>query len=338
MFESVYTFSLADFADDPDGHELTYSIDLTGATFDGEIEFDETTGEITFTPPNAIPEFPKFITQDPSDVVFTYEVEDDYQDTPASGQVTINITNHPPLAGTNYFKVRPILTGLEDQALDLFDESEKEGQIPWSPLTIHPIVNDNCSNPNEYEAFLCITDSDLPDWASGHFVIHDDHTDGTVEIVSENGVDTFVYTPREDFESVRDAIDQFSYQYYDGLQLSNAALVRIEVVNNAPVAQDDAYEVIHDRVLSTRRYRVGEGGLVDTGVQRNDYDFDGDMRGEFAPLLTILTRDVANGHLNLRPDGTFDYWPDPDSRAKIISSTGSRMVRSRAKSQRSRFK
>ncbi len=87
--------------------------------------------------------------------------------------------------------------------------------------------------------------------------------------------------------------DAFSYTVTDGLATSAAATVTLSVTNADPVAVDDAATVHH---AST---------LTGTSVLANDTDPDGDA------LAAALATDVANGTLTLRPDGTYDYDPDP---------------------------
>jgi VCBS repeat-containing protein len=66
------------------------------------------------------------------------------------------------------------------------------------------------------------------------------------------------------------------------------------VPNEPPVANDDAYGVDADDVLT-----VSAPGVLD-----NDVDADGD------PLTAVLATDVSHGALTLNADGSFSYAPD----------------------------
>jgi VCBS repeat-containing protein len=92
----------------------------------------------------------------------------------------------------------------------------------------------------------------------------------------------------------------FSYQADDGTLRSNTATVTITVVdvNDPPTAQPDTYTTAEDAALSV---------AVANGVLANDTDPDAGTTLTAAPI-----REVANGTLTLRPDGSFDYTPTPN--------------------------
>ncbi|MHC4176255.1 MAG: Ig-like domain-containing protein, partial [Planctomycetota bacterium] len=69
------------------------------------------------------------------------------------------------------------------------------------------------------------------------------------------------------------------------------------VLNDPPVAEDDAYSVDVNTALS-----VGAG----LGVLANDTDLDGD------PLTAVLEAEPSYGILELEPDGSFTYTPQLD--------------------------
>ncbi|MEM4358198.1 MAG: tandem-95 repeat protein [Candidatus Pacearchaeota archaeon] len=80
------------------------------------------------------------------------------------------------------------------------------------------------------------------------------------------------------------------------------------VINNAPIANDDYYEILEDESLS----------IPAPGVLANDNDTDGDT------LTAILVSSVSNGNLIFNSDGSFIYTPDPnfngiDSFSYIVS-------------------
>jgi hypothetical protein len=103
----------------------------------------------------------------------------------------------------------------------------------------------------------------------------------------EVGSDTFTYT----VDDLGDPLPP---------ETSNEATVSI-TINTPPVANDDPvvlgdYTIHEDTFLN-----VSAPGVLD-----NDTDDDGDS------LEAVLDDDVDNGTLNLNPDGSFDYTPDPD--------------------------
>ncbi len=88
----------------------------------------------------------------------------------------------------------------------------------------------------------------------------------------------------------------FTYSVDDGTTVSPPATVTL-VVNSAPTAADDQYEVHEDSVLDVA---AAEGLLA------NDFDAEGDS-------LTInLTSQPENGLLELQPDGALRYVPLAD--------------------------
>ena len=99
-------------------------------------------------------------------------------------------------------------------------------------------------------------------------------------------------------------------RYFDGLiddvrilprALSVSELMDIfesnQTPNEPPVAGDDDYATQEDSALAVDAL---------SGVLANDTD------PELEPLQAILAVDVSNGVLNLNPDGSFDYNPNPD--------------------------
>ncbi|MCH8043065.1 MAG: tandem-95 repeat protein, partial [Planctomycetes bacterium] len=108
-----------------------------------------------------------------------------------------------------------------------------------------------------------------------------------------SGDGSFSYTPEADFFGT----DVFTYRAGDGELTSDVATVTITVepVNDAPVAEDDAYE-------------LNAGGTLDvdaeTGLLANDSDIDS------ADLAVVLVVDAAHGSLALDPNGSFTYAPD----------------------------
>ena len=109
-------------------------------------------------------------------------------------------------------------------------------------------------------------------------------------VLSENG--SFTYTPDPDFSGA----DGFTYSARDAAGSTTSATVTINVaaVNDAPVAQNDAYTTAPGGSLS----------VVAPGVLGNDSD-DGSV------ITAVLAGGVTNGILTLNADGSFTYQANP---------------------------
>jgi ELWxxDGT repeat protein/VCBS repeat-containing protein len=117
---------------------------------------------------------------------------------------------------------------------------------------------------------------------------------GTLVLAADG---SFTYTPDADFNGT----DSFTYEVSDGTSTDQATVtITVDPVNDAPVAQADAFTTDEDVAL------VGNV-LADNGAGA-DADPDGDA-------LTVNTTPVsgpANGTLVLNADGNFTYTPDAD--------------------------
>ncbi|MBE3097129.1 MAG: tandem-95 repeat protein [Planctomycetes bacterium] len=102
---------------------------------------------------------------------------------------------------------------------------------------------------------------------------------------------SFLYTPDADFNGT----DFFTYTASDGKNLSNPATVTLNVrpVNDAPVAQDDLFEVTQNNTLTLP-------------VLANDGDKDGD------PLSAALASGASHGVVEYDNDGSIKYTPAPN--------------------------
>lgn len=120
------------------------------------------------------------------------------------------------------------------------------------------------------------------------FTLVVDVSNGTLVL---NGDGTFVYTPDANYVGG----DEFVYQMCDAAGTCSNANVQITVtpVNDAPVANDDAFEVAEDNILSTT---VADN---DSDVENDDLSF------------TIVTN-TTNGTVVMNADGTFTYTPNAD--------------------------
>ncbi len=111
-------------------------------------------------------------------------------------------------------------------------------------------------------------------------------------ILSSDG--SFSYTPELDFFGE----DSFTYRANDGESDSNPAIVTITVnlVNDPPVAVDDAYETDEDTVLD-----------VTPGVLLNDYDVD-----KYDFVTAELYTPPEHGSITFFLEGDIIYVPDHD--------------------------
>ncbi|HEX2293040.1 MAG TPA: tandem-95 repeat protein [Gaiellaceae bacterium] len=103
------------------------------------------------------------------------------------------------------------------------------------------------------------------------------------------------YVPGPDFNGA----DSFTYTVADGRGLSATGTVAVTVapVNDAPVAAPDGFATDEDTVLE-----VDAPGLL-----ANDTDVD------TASVSAIEVTDPAGGSVEVSPDGSFTYTPDPDA-------------------------
>ncbi|MDW8069689.1 MAG: Ig-like domain-containing protein [Anaerolineae bacterium] len=109
-----------------------------------------------------------------------------------------------------------------------------------------------------------------------------------------NSDGSFTYNPNPNFFGV----DGFYYYVFDGTAASQWAYVTITVnpVNDPPVAVDDSYSMNEDSSLT----------IPGPGVLSNDTDPDGN------PLTAELVSGPAKGTVNLNPNGSFTYTPNPN--------------------------
>src|SRR5262249_47825262 len=102
---------------------------------------------------------------------------------------------------------------------------------------------------------------------------------------------SYKYTPAANYNGT----DSFTYKVSDGTAESNVATVSLTVnpVNDFPTANNDAYVVAEDNVLT----------VAAPGVLANDFDVDGDS------LTATLVTSPTHGSLAFNADGSFTYTP-----------------------------
>jgi VCBS repeat-containing protein len=168
--------------------------------------------------------------------------------------------------------------------------------ITVDPANDPPVAPDDAYNVNEDTLLdvnaatgVLANDTDIdPNPLTA--VLDTDVANGTLVL---NADGSFTYTPDADFTGV----DTFTYHANDGSADSPIATVTITVdpVNDAPVADTDAYVVSEDNVLTVN---------ATLGVQNGDVDVDLDT------LSAVIDTTVAHGTLVLNADGSFTYTPD----------------------------
>ena len=113
-------------------------------------------------------------------------------------------------------------------------------------------------------------------------------THGTLALNTNGG---FTYLSATNYNGS----DSFTYRANDGTTNGNLATVTINItpVNDAPVANDDAYITSENTLLS----------VPASGILANDTDVEND------PLSAALVTTVSHGSLNLNANGSFTYTP-----------------------------
>jgi VCBS repeat-containing protein len=115
-------------------------------------------------------------------------------------------------------------------------------------------------------------------------------TNGSVTVNSDG---SFEYTPNANFSGQ----DTFTYRANDATNVSNVALVTIDItaVDDVPQPAADSATTGEDQTLT-----------VDSanGVLANDVELDGQ------PLVAVVSQNPANGSLTLNANGAFTYTPN----------------------------
>ncbi|MCP4583446.1 MAG: tandem-95 repeat protein, partial [candidate division Zixibacteria bacterium] len=190
-----------------------------------------------------------------------------------------------------------------DSFLYVADDGAENSTITTVAITIYPIDD----APLAREDFYNVDEDDtLSITAAGGLLANDidfDNDPLTAILVGNtlngsinlNPDGSFLYIPVANFYG----IDIFSYRAYDGIYFSDTVSVQIDVnpINDAPIANDDAYNIAEDDSLEID---------LDNGLLANDSDVDNSQ------LTVVLVTDPTDGLLDLSDDGSFTYIPDAD--------------------------
>ncbi len=187
---------------------------------------------------------------------------------------------------------------------DSFTYQAHDGSEPSLPatvsLTVNPLNDAPVANADAYgtdeDALLSLNaasgvlanDTDVESEPLSAVLVSD-VAHGSLTL---NADGSFAYSPDPDYTGS----DSFSYRADDGADLSGVATVTITVnpLNDAPVANDDAFTIDEDGTITT----------VAPGILGNDLDVDGDA------LSATLISDVSHGSLTFNADGSFSYTPE----------------------------
>ncbi|HHW84574.1 MAG TPA: ExeM/NucH family extracellular endonuclease, partial [Actinomycetales bacterium] len=124
------------------------------------------------------------------------------------------------------------------------------------------------------------------------YVIVGQPANGTVALSGDKAT----YTPNLNFHGS----DSFTYKAYDGELYSEVVTVTLTInaINDAPVAEDDAYDEYEDNPIE----------ILARGLLANDSDVDGDS----LTVDPVAVAEPQNGVLVLGTDGSFTYTPNAD--------------------------
>ncbi|MCO6439460.1 MAG: tandem-95 repeat protein [Phycisphaerae bacterium] len=188
---------------------------------------------------------------------------------------------------------------------DSFTYTIGDGRGLTGTATVNITVNSVNDTP-EAERDQAYVDED-GSVTTGNVLANDTDIDGDALVVDSftqpdsgtvvyNGDGTFSYTPSANFNGEDDFADHFTYTVSDGNGGTSTANVNIRVdsVNDAPVAQDDTFTPNEDTLVT-----------VDE-ILSNDVDVDGDT------LSLFDFTQPSHGVLIYNGDGTFAYTPDAD--------------------------
>ncbi len=196
---------------------------------------------------------------------FTYKVSDGAAES-AAATVILEVTNSSPVAVGESFSV------VHDGLLAQLDDSQSE-------------------NPGS--STLLANDSD----ADGDRLLLSIETGPTHGTLNWENNGAFTYTPDAGYVGN----DSFTYRVSDGFEVSDLATVTIDVVNDAPIAEDNDYSIEFDEILL-----AGKEALLfpDPNLLSNDTDAQDD------PLSATLVSLPTNGTLTWHGNGSFIYEPN----------------------------
>jgi len=301
-----------------DGSETT-SDSFTYKANDGSLDSNVATVTITITPVNDAPVA----------VNDTYNVNEGgtlngttvlSNDTDAENNtLTAVLVTGPAHASAFAFNPDGTFTYVHDggeTTTDSFTYRANDGSalsnIATVTITINPVNDAPVANPETYSVSfhqtlnvaapgVLMNDTDVDGPTPMTAVLVTGPTQGTFALAADG---SFTYT----HTGATLGTDSFTYRAQDGLgALSNITTVTINIINQAPVANNDAYSTVGNTEL-----RVGTGPtatpavVVSGSVLANDTDSDGPV-----PLVVSAfdATSFNGGSVSMNPNGTFNYLP-----------------------------
>lgn len=164
-------------------------------------------------------------------------------------------------------------------------------------ITVNPVNDGPAAQDDEYT----IDEDTVLSVPAAGVMENDSDVDGpslNVSLLSDVSNGTLVLNPDGSFEYTPDAnfngVDSFIYTLTDGTLTTNATVtITVNPINDAPVAEDDAYSTNEDVQLV----------IAAPGILGNDVDVDS--------IFSIEDHgQPANGTVVVQPDGSFVYTPN----------------------------
>ncbi|NUU73932.1 Ig-like domain-containing protein [Paenibacillus xylanilyticus] len=304
-------------ATDPQGETLTYT--LTTPPPNGTVVLDPATGAFTYTPNAGFVGTDTFVVTvtNTSGIPVTSTVSvnvdnqppvaqnltvDTVQNTPVGGQIPATDPDGNPLTytviltpalgtvivnpdGTFTYTPNAGVVGTDSFTVLV---SDGLGGTATSVVTVNiidqpPVTQDvQISTPANVPINGVVTATD-PDGDPLTYTLLSPPANGTATVNLDG---TFTYTPNSGFQGQ----DAFTVLVSDGKGGTTVSTVRIEVVNQPPIVQNETLNTSQSIPISS---------------QVTATDPDGD------PLSYALDNPPINGTVVVNPDGTFTYIPDP---------------------------
>jgi VCBS repeat-containing protein len=193
---------------------------------------------------------------------------------------------------------------------DSFSYRASDGSLESAPATVTITVRSRNDRPRAVEDSYTVDEDGALNVGGAGVLANDSDVDGdSLKAVPDPDISccprhgsvtlnpdgSFVYTPDPNFNGT----DTFYYRADDGSPDPDLAMVtiRVNAVNDAPVATDDTFATDEDTPLT----------IAAAGVLGNDSDADRDR------LTAALASDPANGSVTVDPDdGSLTYTPEAD--------------------------
>jgi VCBS repeat-containing protein len=203
-----------------------------------------------------------------------------------SGDGSFNYTPNANFFGSDTFTYRA-------------NDGQFESDATTVTITVLPVNDPPVAISEMYEVAINSTF----DVAAPGVLANDDDIGGdplTAELVNDVSTGQLTFNGDGSFSYIAPAEEgdvTFTYRAHDGDAFSDVVTVTLNVINInfPPVANDDAYSVDEDGVLTV----VAVAGVLDNDVDPND-----DL------LTATLVSDASNGSLQLNSDGSFTYTPE----------------------------